>query len=168
MNNKLIIGTLIALLALMATGVFVAWHLATPDMRITSSLVDVHPYRPTSRWVADGVDPDVTTFEMNAPPQDSKFVDVDALAQNFVQQHSADLMPCYARALEEADVSGKLAMRFGVQPTGDLGSIEVTASELEDPELEACAVDTAKNWRLAPTGRETLLKFDADFTFSYE
>lgn len=166
MDRRVIIASLCVGALVFAGAIAIAWTLVGQG-RVLSSLSDATPYKPTSRWVADGVDPDVATFELSNTAEHSN-VDVDTLVASFVQEHYSDLMPCYAKALEVSDVSGRLDMRFGVLPDGSIALVEVTASELRDPELEDCAVSRARQWHLRPTGSEIMVKFDADFTFAYE
>lgn len=167
MNRKLIIIAAIVFTTLIIGAVSVASLVLDKNPKFTGSLVDVAPYTPQSRWLEEGLDPEVSTFEFAAQHQQTQ-VDNDAMVEGFVQDHYADLMPCYATALESQDLAGRLDMRFGVKPDGTIALVEVIGSELEDPTLEDCAVETARHWRLPPTGKETLMKFNADFSFSYE
>ena len=167
MNRKLIIVSVVAVAALMCGAVVVAWLVLEKNPKIAASLVGVTKYKPESRWLEEGLDPDVSTFDITGAHHQAR-VDQDAMVQGFVQDHYADLMPCYAVALETDDIAGRLDMRFGVKPDGSVALVEVIGSELENPTLEDCAVETARHWRLPPTGKETLMKFNADFSFSYE
>ena len=166
MDRRVIIAIMCVVAVLIAGAMSIAWTLVGQG-QVVSSLTGATAYKPTSRWVADGVDPDVATFELSNTAEHNN-VDVDGLVASFVQEHYSDLMPCYAKALEVSDVSGRLDMRFGVLPDGSIALVEVTASQLRDPELEDCAVPRAREWHLRPTGREIMVKFDADFTFAYE
>lgn len=168
MNRKLIFISAALFTALVCGAMIVAWFVTGQHSNISASLVDATKYKPQSKWIEEGLDPDVSTFEMAAPPLHQDRIDNDIMVHAFVQDHYADLMPCYQTALEEEDVSGRLDMRFGVKPDGTIALVEVIGSELENPALENCAVETARHWRLPPTGKENLMKFNADFIFSYE
>ncbi len=168
MDRKLIIISAGLFVALISGAMIIAWLVTGQHSKSSASIVDATQYKPQSRWMEEGLDPDVSTFEMAAPPLHEKRIDDDAMVHTFVQNHYADLMPCYQAALDEEDVAGRLDMRFGVKTDGTIALVEVIASELESPVLEDCAVETARHWRLPPTGKENLMKFDADFRFSYE
>ncbi len=167
MNRKLIIILVIAVAALISSAVVVAWFVLEQNPKFAASLVGVTAYKPESRWLEAGLDPEVSTFDITGTHKQTQ-VDNDAMVLAFVQDHYADLMPCYAVALESEDLAGRLDMRFGVKPDGTVALVEVIGSELENRVLEDCAVETARHWRLPPTGKETLMKFNADFSFSYE
>jgi len=167
-DRKLIFISAAVFAVLVCGAMIVAWYVTGQDSNFSASLVDATKYKPQSRWIEEGLDPDVSTFEMAAPPLRQDRIDNDTLVHAFVQDHYADLMPCYQTALEEEDLAGRLDMRFGVKPDGTIALVEVIGSELENLALENCAVETARHWRLPPTGKENLMKFNADFTFSYE
>lgn len=138
---------------------------------------DVEPeerYEPSSVWIKEGVDPDVTTFGFGgdkgqpaAQPGRPEVSEYDL--QNAVYQKQNSLMTCYADALaENPDLQGKVDMQFGVAPDGRVVMVKVTGSSLEDKGTEDCLVAKSKDWAFAATNRDTLMKFDTDFTFVYE
>jgi hypothetical protein len=127
-------------------------------------------YEPTSGWIEEGLDPNVTTFgfegktpEPTGPPMDERQV------QSLVYAKQNSLMQCYADALaENPDLQGKVFLKFGIAPDGHVAMVKVTDSSLRSKPTEDCLVEKARTWDFPQTNRSTLLQFETDFTFVYE
>lgn len=131
------------------------------------------PYEPTSIWIEEGLDPEVTKFEMGSGQPTSADapetgMDIDTMVTNQVRQNQNSLMPCYARVLENEDVQGTVDMQFGIAPDGHVAMVKVTESTLRSREAEDCFVKVARDWKFSQTGKSNLTKFDTDFGFYYE
>lgn len=126
-------------------------------------------YEPQSEYIEEGLDPEVTRFDLGgeAGAADGT-VDVDRLVSQHVRQNQNSLMPCYAEALQEQDLQGRVDMEFGIAPDGRVALVRVTDSTLRSPTTEDCLVDVARTWSFDKTGRETLTRFKTDFGFYYE
>lgn len=129
------------------------------------------PYVPTSQWVEEGVDPNVTTFGFESGAADTP--QGPELSEHEIQQlinaRQNTLMHCYADALaRNPDLQGRVDMRFGIAPDGHLSVVKVTASSLRDKPTEDCLVSSAREWTFPPTNRPSLMKFETDFSFVYE
>ena len=129
-------------------------------------------YEPTSAWIEDGLDLDVTQLDMKDTPatggDPNAGVDVDAIVANTVAQRQNDLMPCYAQVLEEEDVQGTVDMQFAIAPDGHVAMVKVTHSSLRSKVAEDCFIKIARTWQFPRTGRNVMTKFDSDFGFYYE
>ena len=164
----LIFGTLIVLVGIGGAVFYVVS--ARGGVDVAGSLVN-KPYKPTSVWIEEGVDPDVTQFGFGGKeaPKPTGAALSDADVYDLVQNKQQALMPCYVEALEEDDeLQGKVDMQFGIAPDGHLSLVKVTRSSLRSKTTEDCFVEKARDWKFPSTGRATLMKFDTDFTFVYE
>lgn len=127
-------------------------------------------YEPSSAWIEEGLDPNVTTFgfDGNAPEPTGPPID-EREVQNLVYAKQNSLMPCYGDALaEDPDLQGKVYLKFGVAPDGHVAMVKVTDSTLRSQPTEDCLVEAAREWSFPQTNRDTLLQFETDFTFVYE
>lgn len=159
-----------------------AWFVAGSDGGASNlaGAVESGDYEPTSQWIEDGVDPDVTQFgfEGGAGAPESGELAIESngggelsevALHNMMLQKQAEMMPCYVEALEQdPDASGKVDMQFGIAPDGHIAMVKVTGSTIQDKPMEDCLVEMSRKWSFPATGRGTLMKFDTDFTFVTE
>ena len=169
----IVLGTAgtVAFMAAFAYGAWVMVHARTPAFGDVSEALDTG-YRPTSKWVEEGVDPDVMQLGFG---DDKKHADTpgrelsEGQLQQLVYAKQNALMPCYADALQDnPDLHGTVDMEFGIATDGHLSLVAVRRSSLEDKPTEDCLVERARGWKFPSTGRPGLMKFDTDFTFVYE
>jgi hypothetical protein len=136
-------------------------------------------YEPTSQWIEEGLDPNVTQFgfEGGEAPEGGELAiessgggELSEVAlHNMMLQKQNEMMPCYVEALnQDPDASGTVDMQFGIAPDGHVAMVKVVGSTLEDKPMEDCLVETSRYWSFPATGRATLMKFDTDFTFVTE
>src|SRR5947207_1177499 len=72
--------------------------------------------------------------------------------QHAVRSHMREVRACYERALERDPArEGTLTVRFTVLSTGQVGSAEVSSSDLDDPAMEQCVVEAVRRWRFPAT-----------------
>ena len=149
-----------------------AWYLATGDTKVAGDLGSaIAAYEPTSVWIEEGLDPNVTTFGFESGTTDAPAGPElgEGELHGIVRARQGDLMTCYASALQENDeLQGRVAFQFGVAPDGHLAMVKVTDSTLRSKSAEDCMVAQARRWAFPRTNRSTLMKFDTDFTFVYE
>ena len=124
-------------------------------------------YEPTSSWMEDGLNPDVAHLDLS-DGQSDQWRDLDEEIRREVHSRYNDLIPCYAKALEQEDLAGRVDLRFGIAPDGHVAMVEVIHSELESKPTEDCLVEAARHWTFPETGRSNLTKFESDFTFTYQ
>lgn len=172
-KTKLIgIGVLFGTTALLTVFGAGAYLMATSNVRVGGDLRSAGDYTPTSEWVEDGLDPNVTTFGFEgkgavAEPSGPELSEYQI--QQLVYEKQNDLMGCYASGLQEnEDLKGKVDFRFGIAPDGHVAMVKVTSSSLADKGTEDCMVAKARSWSFPRTNRASLMKFDTDFTFTYE
>ena len=156
-------------------GVFTvgAYFMVDRNVNVAGDLRSAAPqdYEPTSQWIEEGLDPDVTTFGFggNTPAEPSGPELSEYQIQELVYAKQADLMGCYAAALQEnEDLQGKVDFQFGVAPDGHVAMVKVTGSTLASKPTEDCMVAQARTWSFPKTNRASRMKFDTDFTFVYE
>jgi len=129
-------------------------------------------YVPTSEWLEEGVDPEVTTFGFesgSAPAEQGGRELTEYEIQQLINSRQNSLMHCYADALaDNPDLQGRVDMRFGIASDGHLSLVKVTGSTLRDKPTEDCLVASAREWRFPHTNRSGLMKFETDFSFVYE
>lgn len=138
-------------------------------------------YEPTSEWVEEGLDPDVTQFGFEAGAAQARSDDAPAIEStggavlsevalhNMMIAKQSQMMPCYVDALnQDPDAAGKVDMKFGIAPDGHVAMVKVTGSTLRHKPMEDCLVDASRSWSFPATGRGTLMKFETDFTFVTE
>ncbi len=149
-----------------------AWVLLTRGHHAQGDIQAAVEYEPTSVWIEEGLDPEVTTFGFEgntgaAAPSGPELAETEI--QRHMNQKQADLMGCYASALQEDDdLQGKVDLQFGIAPDGHVAMVKVTRSTLRSRPTEDCMVSQAQQWSFPQTNRATLMKFDTDFTFVYE
>ena len=178
----LIVASSVAVTAFLAVVSAGAWYVtthgvlgATGDIRGAAVAIDEEDsYAPTSAWIEEGLDPNVTTFGFggNAPAEPVGPELSEYQIQQLVNQRQTELMSCYADALaqipEDVDLQGKVDIQMGIAPDGHVSMVTVTGSTLESKQTEDCIVDKARAWSFPPTNRAALMKFDTDFTFVFE
>lgn len=177
-HNKIIglsIGTLV-LVAVATAGIYSVLPKAQSPM-IQAGAIGLPPivtdYEPQSAWMEEGLNPDEMQLDLTEPDPSAAstapvWQDIDGIIRQHVHTRYNDMMPCYARALEDQDIQGRVDIRFGVAADGHVALVKVTHSELRSPETEDCLVEVARAWRFPATGRANLTQFDSDFRFSYE
>jgi hypothetical protein len=131
-------------------------------------------YTPTSAYVEEGADSNVTQFGFgsggsssgkDAPGQVQRLS--DSTVDNIMKRHQNELIQCYAKGLQERDMKGKVDFAFAVAPDGHVAMVKVTRSGLRSKKVEDCFVQKAKDWKFPKSGGGQLTKFDTDFTFTY-
>lgn len=178
-SHRLIIGVSAAVMLLVGGATAGIFFFVLPHTSADSQTLNAiempgasAPYEPQSAWVEDGLDPEVLQLDLSGPeveaPANSPWEDLDGVIRQHVHTRYNDLMPCYAKALEDEDLAGRVDIRFGVAPDGHVALVKVTGSELRSPETEDCLVDVARSWKFPPTGKSHLTQFDSDFRFSYD
>jgi len=175
-SHKLVIGISIGILAMVSLGTVVIYSMLpkSPTPMIHAGAIGLPPmqtdYEPRSAWMEDGLNPDEMQLDLSEPDPASAPVwhDIDGIIRQHVHTRYNDMMPCYAQALEEHDIQGRVDIRFGVAADGHVALVRVTHSELRSPETEDCLVEVARSWRFPATGRSHLTQFDSDFRFSYQ
>ena len=179
------IGAALAGVAFLAVSAAGAWMLVSAEgAKVTGDLAsavesagdnaEAETYEPTSAYIEEGLDPDVTTFgfggkggEPAAEPAGRELSEYEL--QNLVYEKQNSLMSCYADALaDNPDLQGKVDMQFGIAPDGHVAMVKVTGSTLRSKTTEDCLVEQSRSWAFPATNRSTLMKFDTDFTFVYE
>lgn len=131
-------------------------------------------YQPTSMWIEEGLDPDVTTLGFSGSQGEQRARRSgpelsETQLQNLVYEKQNSLMTCYADALDgNPDLKGRVFMQFGVASDGHVAMVKVTRSTLRSKSTEDCLVAMAREWQFPSTNRSALMKFDTDFTFVYE
>lgn len=164
-----VLGGSAVFLAVFGVGAYI---MATHDVPLSGDLSAalVDEYEPTSEWIEEGLDPDVTTFGFGGPAVDPSGPELsEGQIQQLVNARQADLMGCYASALEEdQDLKGRVDFQFGIAPDGHVAMVRVTGSTLASTPTEDCMVEQARTWSFPATNRSVLMKFDTDFTFTYE
>lgn len=168
----------LAIAALGGSAVFLAvfgvgaYIMATQDVPLSGDVSSafVDDYEPTSAWIEEGLDPDVTTFGFGGPAAEPSGPELsEGQIHQLVNARQADLMGCYASALEEdQDLKGRVDFQFGIAPDGHVAMVRVTGSTLASKPTEDCMVEQARSWSFPATNRSVLMKFDTDFTFTYE
>lgn len=131
------------------------------------------PYEPTSRYIDEGLDPEVTTFAMGngdqPTPEGAREMLSDAEIQRIINEHQNELLECYAASLQDdPELKGRVFFRFGIAPDGHVALVEVTESRLRSKSTEDCFVERARRWSFPPTSRSVLTKFTTDFMFAAE
>ncbi len=127
-------------------------------------------YTPTSAYIEEGADSDVTNmgFEKGAPEGGSKRIS-DEDVQDVMYGHQNDLLGCYVDGLEDdPDMAGRVDFHFRVRGDGHVAMVKITRSGLHDRATEDCLVGSARRWTFPRTGAAALSKFDTDFTFATE
>lgn len=171
-TRNILIFAAAALVAVLGMVGATAFLMMSQGEGVTGNLTAANAkYQPTSVWMEDGLDPNVTKFGFDGKatknPTGREVSEADVYAM--VQEKHHSLMPCYAKGLEEDDdLQGKVDMRFGIAPDGHIAMVKVTRSTLRSKSTEDCFVQAARKWGFPATGRSTLMKFDTDFTFVYE
>lgn len=171
-KTKLIaVGALFGSTVLLAAFGAGAYFMATSDVPVGGDLQAAGEYRPSSEWIEEGLDPNVTTFGFSgkeAPKPNGPELSEYQIQQLVIQKQN-DLMGCYASSLQENDeLKGTVDFQFGIAPDGHVAMVKVTGSTLADRDTEDCMVAKARTWSFPQTNRASLMKFDTDFTFTYE
>jgi hypothetical protein len=128
-------------------------------------------YTPTSAYIEDGADSDVTTmgFGGKDAPEGGKARISDEDVQDVMYDHQSDLLECYIEGLDEdPEMAGRVDFHFRVRGDGHVAMVQITRSGLHDKATEDCLVDSARRWSFPSTGAASLAKFDTDFTFATE
>ena len=128
-------------------------------------------YEPTSEYIEPGADSDESAMEFGAAEDSAAQDDTAPLdeidVEEVIEAYHHELIACYAEGLERQEMSGRVDFHFRLAPDGHVAMVKITQSELEDPSVEACFVESARRWQFPPTRRSTLMRFDTDFTFAY-
>ena len=83
-----------------------------------------------------------------------------------VQRHAAAVRFCYNRLLaKRAGASGQIVIRLTVAADGSVSDANVVRSTLNDPEVDACVLGQAREWRFPPS-TEAHFIFDVPFVFT--
>jgi len=70
-----------------------------------------------------------------------------AQAQQVFAAHDVDVQRCHQRAkIDNSDVKGRLAMRIGISPSGQVTTATVESSTLRSRALETCIATAVKGW----------------------
>ena len=175
MNRKtIVIAAAITCGSAAVLGVFGlgAWFMVThSDVKVGGDLASATSYTPTSEWIEEGLDPDVTTFGFGGKeaPEPSGPELSEYQIQQLTYQKQNDLMGCYATGLQEnEDLQGRVNFQFGIAPDGHVAMVKITNSTMASKTTEDCMVAQARTWKFPQTNRASLMKFDTDFTFTYE
>ncbi|MDZ7331185.1 MAG: TonB family protein [candidate division KSB1 bacterium] len=68
-----------------------------------------------------------------------------------VQSHTRALQDCYKQELRYApNISGKITVRFVVDPDGNVKDVALVSSTLNSPRMEQCIINRIKRWRDFP------------------
>ncbi len=68
-----------------------------------------------------------------------------------VQSHTRALQDCYKQELRHApNISGKVTVRFVVDPDGNVKEVSLVSSTLNSPRMEECIINRIKRWRDFP------------------
>lgn len=68
-----------------------------------------------------------------------------------VQSHTRALQDCYKQELRyDPGISGKVIVRFTIDPDGNVTSASVISSTLNSPRMEECILNRIKRWRNFP------------------
>lgn len=85
---------------------------------------------------------------------DANIVSKTRLAQDVmkvVQSHTRALQDCYKQELKyDPDISGKIVVRFTIDPDGTVITASVITSTLNSPRMEECILNRIKRWRNFP------------------
>lgn len=89
--------------------------------------------------------------------------DADAVIQPFKGQ----FMACYEQGLaQNPELSGRMMLRFGVGPQGELLSQKISSSNLENPTVEACIDAILPTVRFPPLGEQKTALVQVPLLFS--
>jgi protein TonB len=82
-----------------------------------------------------------------------------------MDQHSGSISNIYYRALREnATLQGKVIVRMVIEPSGDISSVSIVSSELNDPDLEAKILSKIRSIKFPPGNAvRTEMKYDLNF-----
>ena len=80
-------------------------------------------------------------------------IDKEAV-RRIIRRHMSEITSCYERALQQdPNVSGKVAMRFVIGPTGEVTETGATENTTSNADLEACMNGRIRTWMFpAPNG----------------
>lgn len=101
-------------------------------------------------------------------PQDLDPVDLDpqAVAAK-IRQYRGALVACYEAALKRnANLSGKITLRFSINQLGKVSNVEIEVDTMHDDDFAKCIVDRASTWRFpAPKSGGSDVQFAYPFIF---
>lgn len=64
-----------------------------------------------------------------------------------INRHNSSIQYCYQRELKQnADLRGKLVVRFTVTPAGKVKDVKIISSTLNSPSVERCVITRIKRW----------------------
>lgn len=82
-----------------------------------------------------------------------------------MDQNSGSISNIYYRALREnATLQGKVIVKMVIEPSGDISSVSIVSSELNDPDLEAKILSKIRSIKFPPSSAvRTEMKYDLTF-----
>lgn len=130
------------------------------------------PYEPTSKYIADGFDPDERVIDFSESKVRSKKEGprLDVLTTNDVQRIVYDransLIPCYQKVLDKRpDAGGDVGFEFGIDSDGEVLMVRITDSELRSKVAEDCLVEKTRNWDFPKTNLDFVTRFQTSMLF---
>src|SRR5262245_61637640 len=68
--------------------------------------------------------------------------------QHVVHRHTADIRPCYERALaRRADRAGTIVVTFRIGQDGKVSDASIGRSDIDDADMQSCVLGVVRAWR---------------------
>jgi TonB family protein len=85
-----------------------------------------------------------------------------------VNSRGSRIKYCYDKGLRtDANLAGKITIRFKIDPAGNIESASVVSSSLKSPTVEDCVVSTIKQWKFNQVpGCNTVVNYPFNFSVS--
>lgn len=94
----------------------------------------------------------VHAIVQESAPQDLDPVDLDPnVVALKIRQYRGALVACYEAALKRnADLKGKITLRFSISKLGKVSHVEIEVDTMHDDDFSKCIVERASSWRFPP------------------